>query len=384
MAPEHRALVLLFGGAGFASAAATRVTDPLVPALALDFAADPATVALLATVLALPYGLVQPVLGPVADAWGKQRVVTAGIALQAVFLLASAFAPTLALLFLFRALTGAAGGGVFPVTLAIFGDRVPLAQRQVAISRFLACAIGGQVAGGFLAGLAAPVIGWRGAVGLAGLACLAAAVVLWRARRPEPTAPLSVAGAMKRYRFLLSHPPALALYAAVGLEGLLVFGAFPFWANHLYETGLGGVREAGFALAAFGAGGFLYTALAPRLVARLGPRKMMRLGGGCAGLGMWAMAAAPSGALFVAAGLLLGLGFFMLHNSMQTRVTEISPESRASAVSLHAFHFFMGQALGAVVLGWGRAALGLPATLVLAGIGAAALGLAIASRTPRT
>lgn len=384
MAPEHRALVLLFGGAGFASAAATRVTDPLVPPLALDFAADPATVALLATALALPYGLVQPVLGPVADALGKQRVVTAGIALQALFLLASAFAPTLLLLFVFRALTGAAGGGVFPVTLAIFGDRVPLAERQVAISRFLACAIGGQVAGGFLAGLAAPVIGWRGAVGLAGLACLAAAVVLWRARRPEATSPLSVAGTLRRYRFLLSHPPALALYAAVGVEGLLVFGAFPFWANHLHESGLGGVREAGLALAAFGAGGFLYTALAPRLVARLGPRRMMRVGGFCAGAGMWAMAAAPSGALFVAAALLLGLGFFMLHNSMQTRVTEISPEARASAVSLHAFHFFMGQALGPVVLGWGQAALGLPATLVLAGLGAAALGLAIASRTPRT
>lgn len=384
MAPGHRALVLLFGGAGFASGAATRVTDPLVPQLALDFATDPATVALVATALALPYGLVQPVPGPAADALGKQRVVTVGIALQAVLMLASAFAPTLLLLFVLRALTGAAGGGVFPVTLAVFGDRVPVAERQVAISRFLACAIGGQVAGGFLAGLAAPAIGWRGAVGLAGLACLAAAIVLWRARRPERTAKLSVAGALTRYRFLLSHPPALALYAAVGVEGLLVFGAFPFWANHLCESGLGGVREAGFALAAFGVGGFLYTALTPRLVARLGPRQMMRVGGGCAALGMSAMAAAPSATFFVASGLLLGLGFFMLHNSMQTRVTEISPEARAAAVSLHAFHFFMGQALGPVVLGWGRAALGLPATLLLAGLGTAVLGLAIAARTPRT
>ncbi len=191
-------------------------------------------------------------------------------------------------------------------------------------------------------------------------------------------------GSLRRYRFLLGHPPALALYAAVAVEGLLVFGAFPFWANHLLESGLGGVREAGFALAAFGVGGFLYTALAPRLVVRLGARGMMRLGGGSAGAGMWAMAVAGQPWLFVAAGMLLGLGFFMLHNSMQTRVTEISPEARASAVSLHAFHFFLGQALGPVLFGWGRAALGLPATLALAGVGAALLGFAIASRTPRT
>ncbi len=216
------------------------------------------------------------------------------------------------------------------------------------------------------------------------MACLAAAVILWRARRPEPTSKLSVAGAMQRYRFLLSHPPALPLYAAVGVEGLLVFGAFPFWANHLHEAGLGGVREAGFALAAFGIGGFPYTALAPALVARRGPRHEVRMGGGCAGLGMCAMGAEPWGALFVAFELLLGLGFFMLHNSMQTRVTEISPEARASAVSLHAFHFFMGQTLGPVLQGWGRAAFGLTATLILAGLGAAALGLAIPSRTLRT
>jgi MFS family permease len=75
---------------------------------------DPARVALLASAFALPYALVQPVLGPVADAWGKQRVILFALAFQAVFLFASALAPTLMILLVLRALTGAAGGGVFP------------------------------------------------------------------------------------------------------------------------------------------------------------------------------------------------------------------------------------------------------------------------------
>ena len=49
--------------------------------------------------------------------------------------------------------------------------------------------------------------------------------------------------------------------------------------------------------------------------------------------------------------VVLGFGFFLLHNSVQTEVTELAPSARASAFSLHAFSFFMGQALGPMVYG---------------------------------
>ncbi|MCW8086745.1 MFS transporter [Sabulicella glaciei] len=372
---SHRALILTFGLAGFAASFATRLTDPLVAVLALDFAADPARVALLATAFALPFALVQPVLGPVADAWGKQRVIRFALAFQAVFLFASALAPALLVLLVLRALTGMAGGGIFPVTLALFGDRVPMAERQVAISRFLAFAIAGQMMGGFAAGVLEPILGWRGLMALCGAASAVAALVVWRDRAaPEPRGVLSLGGALSRYRALLSHRPATRLFRAVGVEGMLVFGAFPFFANHLYESGMGGTREAGFTVAAFGCGGFLYAMLAPLLVRRLGPWRMMRLGAGLAALAMLGLAAASGAAPFVSAGLLLGLGFFMLHNTLQTRATEVAPQARASVVALHAFHFFLGQAAGPLLYGALRATLGLPFAMLLAAIGLGLLG----------
>jgi len=371
---SHRALILTFGLGGFASAFATRLTDPLVAVLSLDFAAEPARVALLATAFALPYALVQPVLGPVADAVGKQRVIAFALAFQAVFLLASALAPALLVLLVLRALTGAAGGGVFPVTLALFGDRVPMGERQVAISRFLACAIAGQITGGVAAGLLEPLVGWRGVVALCGAACLLAAATVRAQRVPEAARPFSLAGAVARYRQLLRHPPATRLFRAVGVEGLLVFGSFPFWANHLATHGMGGTREAGFAVAAFGVGGFLYAALAPTLVRRLGTRRMMRAGAGCAALAALGLAGAGAAWAFVAAAGLLGLGFFTLHNTLQTGVTEVAPEARGSAVALHAFHFFLGQAAGPVVFGLLRDHASLESALVAAAAGLAALG----------
>ena len=64
------------------------------------------------------------------------------------------------------------------------------------------------------------------------------------------------------------------------------------------------------------------------------------------------------------------LGFFLLHNSVQTEVTELAPSARASSFSLHALSFFLGQALGPMVYGVALPLAG--ATLSLAG-GAAVL-----------
>jgi hypothetical protein len=56
--------------------------------------------------------------------------------------------------------------------------------------------------------------------------------------------------------------------------------------------------------------------------------------------------------------VVLGFGFFLLHNSVQTEVTELAPSARASSFSLHAFSFFMGQALGPMVYGIALPAIG--------------------------
>ena len=370
----HRALILTFALGGFVSAFATRLTDPLVAVMALDFAADPARVALLATCFALPYALVQPVLGPVADALGKRRIIAFALAFQAIFLMASALAPTLLALMLLRVLTGAAGGGIFPITLALFGDRVPMAERQVAISRFLACAIAGQMVGGAVAGLLEPWIGWRGIMLLCGSLTLVAMTIVLRDGTPEPRGRLNFGEAVARYRFLLTHRPALTLFWAVGVEGMLVFGGFPYFANHLAESGLGSTLEAGLTVAAFGLGGFVYTGLAPILVARLGSWRMMQLGGALAAGGLAGLALAPMALAFIMAGGLLGLGFFMLHNSLQTRVTEVAPQSRASAVAMHAFHFFLGQAAGPLIMGLARGSIGFTGGMLFAAGGLLVLG----------
>ena len=50
-----------------------------------------------------------------------------------------------------------------------------------------------------------------------------------------------------------------------------------------------------------------------------------------------------------------GFGFYLLHGSIQVHVTELSPTARALAASLHSCFFYLGQASGPIVYGYGFA-----------------------------
>jgi predicted MFS family arabinose efflux permease len=381
--PGTRRLLVLLGLSCFAGALASRVTDPFVVAMSEEFRAAPESVALLATAFAVPFALAQPVLGPVGDALGKRRVIRAALCLLAVFTLLAPFAPDLFWLTVLRGLSGAAAGGIMPLTLAAMGDAVPIRERQVALSRLVAFAIAGQVGGGALAGVLAPFLGWRGVLGLCGAIALAVAVLMLLAPPPGPPEPrrrFEPVGALRRYRAILKLPAARLLYASVLAEGVFVFGTLPYFAPVLEARGQGGTLEAGLAVAAFGCGGFLFAALARALLAGIGQSRMVALGGALAALALLGMAAAPVAALFVGAGLLLGLGFYMVHNSIQTRVTEVAPEARGSAVALHAFHFYVGQSLGPVAVGLASGLFGAGTAFALAGLGMLALGLRLGGR----
>ncbi|MDZ8226176.1 hypothetical protein [Nostoc sp. ChiVER01] len=50
--------------------------------------------------------------------------------------------------------------------------------------------------------------------------------------------------------------------------------------------------------------------------------------------------------LFIPLSILMELGFYMMHSTLQTQATELSPEARGTAVSLFAFSLFLSQGIG--------------------------------------
>ena len=90
----------------FASALFIRSTDPVIPLIADGSRVEPATAALLSTAFTLPYALVQPLLGALADMFSKARLMLLCMVLVTTATFVCAFAPSLQIS-VYRARAGA-------------------------------------------------------------------------------------------------------------------------------------------------------------------------------------------------------------------------------------------------------------------------------------
>ena len=359
-------LLFIFSLCGFASAVVTRSVDPLVTMIGRDFAIPAATAALLSSAFTLPYALGQPILGPLGDVLGKTTILKLCLWLLVACLATSAFMPSFQTLLAMRPLTGIFAGGIMPIAMAILSDRYPIKQRQLAIARFLTTALIGQVIGASGAGLLAAIIGWRGVMLSASCVALVAAICatfVFRAAASAKREPFRFATIVRGYQQIFANFNSFVCFGVVFVEGITIFGVTPFFAEMLERSHTGGAREAGFIIAGIGAGGVVYS-LSLALILRFATRRgMMAAGGFIASLGLLGIALWPDWRIDVLFYSVTGFGFFMLHNSVQAEVSELAPAARSTAYSLHAFSFFLGQAIAPIAFGPMHNAIGAGPTL---------------------
>ena len=348
---NSRAVVVL-SLAGFASAAAQRCTDPLLPLLAEYFGSTAGGASAVITAFAVAYGALQLVNGPIADRVGKFRMIFWVTAVSAAGNLACAFAPSLPLLVLARFASGATIGAIAPLAIAWIGDAVPYERRQPVLARLLI----GFLLGGALATTAAGALGehfgWRSVFfALSGL-YVVVAFLLWRELRGNP-AMHSVAGrgqtllqSFAAMFGLLRNPWVRIVLATVALEGALSQGGMAFAALHAHDVLGLSVTLSGALVASAALGGLLYAALAGRLVPRLGERGLVVGGGLLLCVGLPGFAAAPGPLWAIPCLVAQGMGLMMMHNTLQLHGTQMSSDSRGAAMALFAFSLFTGQAVG--------------------------------------
>jgi predicted MFS family arabinose efflux permease len=376
--PPLLAIVCLSLAAG-ASAMAMRINDALLPQLAQIFGVPLATTAQVVSFYAMAYGASQVLWGPVGDRFGKYRVVAWAVLACALASLACAFAGDFGQLRAARVLAGMLAAAIIPLSIAWIGDVVPYERRQPVLARFLIGQITGLAAGVWLGGVAADHLGWRVPYFvLAGLYGVVGAQLFVGLRRLPPgssgRAGSAVASSLTRtlgdFREVLGGRWAQILLLIVFLEGSFLFGPLAFMAAHLHERLGVSLTVAGALVMVFGAGGLVYALGARRLVRELGEAGLARTGAVFLCLGLGAIAAAPSWIFGIVGSLLAGLGFYMLHNTLQVNATQMAPRVRGAAVSIFAASFFLGQAAGVTLTGWVSARIGSGPAI---GLGAAAL-----------
>jgi YNFM family putative membrane transporter len=350
--PTRAIAILAF--AAFASAANLRVCDPLLPQIAAELGVSIGMAAMAVMGFALAYGVLQIVVGPLGDARGKLKVVVLGSLWAAIATIVSAAMPSLGPLVIVRFLAGAGAAAVIPVAIAWIGDVVPYERRQTVLARYISGQILGIVFGQAAGGLLGDLIGWRATLVVLGLAhAVAGLLLLGEMRRLAPVTPPSARvrwgeAAAQAWR-ALNLPWVRTVLGTTFLEGMAMFGALAYVGAELHQRFGLSLGVVGALLAAFGVGALLFTTTANIMVARLGQPGLVAggaslLAAGYATLGLmpWAWLAPPAIAL-------IGLGYYMLHNTLQTNATQMMPEARGLAVSLFAFTLFTGQSVGVVL-----------------------------------
>lgn len=344
---------MLLSLAAFASAASMRVTDAMLPRLASQFQVGLAQAASVITVFAVAYGVTQVFFGPLGDRFGKLRIIgfaSVGAA-GATFL--CLLAPGFESFVAGRLLSGALCGSIIPLAMAWIGDVVPYAERQPVIARFLLGQILGLGGGTAAGGLAAEQEAWRWPFAVLAVWLLASAVLLLRQSRHDP-APRRVSEDhfFHDVAHVLGRRWARMVIATVSIEGVVVFGALAFVPTHLHFARGFPLSQAGFAMLTFAAGGIAFALFARPVVRALGEVALATGGTILLAAGFALIAWTPHAAVAPLGCLLAGLGFYMLHNTLQTNATQMAPERRGAGMALFACTYYLGQSIGVAAAGF--------------------------------
>lgn len=343
-----------------------------------------------------------PMWGKLSDLYGRKPVLSLGILLFLAGSAASGLAASMPLLIGFRALQGLGAGAMQPVTLTIVGDIYSYEERgrvQALLSAVWGVAgIAGPFLGGAIvdllswhwvffvnvpAGLLALALLWTGfherverkehALDLPGAALLAGAVIAvlaaaqggrgtWIAaplallltlafvaverRAVEPVVPLS-----------LFRVPLIAVSSVTGaLIGASMMAMVTYVPLHVQAVLGGTPMQAGFAIAPMIVGWPVASAVAGRLIARTGYRKLARVGLGLsavAGL-LLAVLLRPGADLLVpiAVTFLFGLGLGLANPPLLIAVqTSVEWRQRGVATASTMFFRTIGGTISVGVIG---------------------------------
>ena len=355
---DERQHLTLLGLAGFASMASMRICDPMLVVLGQEFQVSTGDASAVVSVFAVVYGVLQLFYGPLGERFGKLRVVSLAVSACAVFSAITALSVNLPMLVIMRGFMGAAAAGIIPLSMAWVGDQVPYERRQEILAKLMSATVLGMMSGLWFGGFAADTVGWRSAFVLLAVMFGVAAVMLLRrlreqAKRQAQLQTVAAPGLGAAFRLtgqLLGTPRVRWILTVTAVEGALVFGAMAFMPTHLHQQFDLSVVAAGSVMMLYGVGGLLYSQMARRWLAWLGERGLVRTGAILVAVGLLVLAWGSGVWLGMLACLMTGLGFYMLHNTLQVQATQMAPAARGSAVTLFACSLFFGQSTGVLIM----------------------------------
>lgn len=345
---EKRTVVFLLGFLAFWANGDNYAVAPLLVNIASDLQLQISRASISVTAYMLSFGLFTILFGPLGDRFGRGRIIKIAAFGTAFFSVAGGFAFNLPSLITFRAFNGMFAAGIFPVTMALIGERFDAESRQDAIGSVMGMMFLGGATSILIGGVLAQFASWRIVYILYGIAELVLAfLILLKLPSEKGSAHIHI---IKTYGTALSNKGLLAVVGTIFFVGFAVFGTFSF-SGHYVETvtGLPTVLT-GLVLASFGAGTVIGGRKAGDIRKAFG-RFFIPAAGVLGAAGLLLLAQFQHLGVIIPALFAFGLSFVFLQSTLVMTAQMKLPALRGTAMSLASLNMFLGGAIGTLVNG---------------------------------
>lgn len=253
----------------------------------------------------LAYGVCQLAYGPLSDRYGRIRVLRVTALLFAAGTALSSLAGSVWEFVGARFFTGMFAAATIPTTFAYIGDTVRYERRHTVIGRFGAVISGAEALSAALAGSVSHFISWRVIFATYAALTLMLAVAFGWVREAPRSAP---AAESTGYARILGRARARRVYAAIFVEGFLVWGGSTYLGVLASQRFGFNDLQIGLLLACYGLGRIGGVLWLGRLVQSLGERAVASAGGWIQGAAFILLAFDLPWPAFAASLLAFGLG----------------------------------------------------------------------------
>ncbi|MBN1226147.1 MAG: MFS transporter [Deltaproteobacteria bacterium] len=346
---KAKKLLVILGAIAFLAQGDNYAAAPLLINIAKDLHLTIPSAALSVSAYMIPFGLFTLLFGPLADRYGKAKVLNLATFGTAIFSMLSATAFNLSSLCILRAINGAFAAAVLPVAVSLVGDSFDDKHRQNALGAVIGIM--------FLGGAVAPAIGgalafwgsWRLLYLVYGVAEFIVALIMLRQLEKEP-------GVLKTLNFSLVYKEAFANKDLIKVVSVLFFMGFAIFGSFMYSGKFVQVRlgynilAVGLLVSLFGIGTAIGGKKSGTIRHCIG-NKVIILAGFFGGI-CWMTMAFWSSPILMAVSL-IGFGFsdILIQTTLIETAQQLMPKQKGTVMSLASFNMFMGGGIGTFVNG---------------------------------
>ena len=342
-------MILLLGLMAFLANGDNYAAAPLIINISKELNLTLDVAALSVTAYMLAFGVFTLLFGPLSDRYGKVKIINIAAIGTAIFSILGGFAFNLPSLIFFRAMNGAFGAGIFPVTLALVGQSFDDKNRHKAIGKVMGLMFLGGATATALGGLLAYLGSWRLVYVVYGVSELILAIIILRTL--ERDQPVSTSfHLINAYKEPLGNFKFMRLVFTIFFVGFSVFGSFTYTGQLVQEITGYNLLIVGLILSFFGVGTVVGGRMAPKIKKKL-KGNFLIVAGVLGSISLFVLSAVSSTTLIILSLFAFGVAFIFLQSTLVSTVQEKLPAKRGTAMSLASFNMFVGGAVGTTING---------------------------------